>query len=126
MKQQTRHIKIFDDIMQLYKVYINCYQNFSKGFRYTTGKAIYDELTLCMKMISKINYLMREGAETLQSMFLEAMASLQVIESYLILAWELKYISHAKASELKEKLTTIQMQLHGWFRWYKKNYTVKN
>ncbi|HAS8622901.1 TPA: hypothetical protein I7784_21790 [Vibrio vulnificus] len=119
MKSKTKHIKIFDDIITLYKAYLPCYQHFPKGFRYTTGKAVYEELTSCIKIISQINYLMKEGTAELRSLFVKGMTSMQVIESYIILAWELKYLSHSKVSELKDKLTQVQKQFYGWYRWYK-------
>ncbi|MEZ8117861.1 four helix bundle protein [Vibrio splendidus] len=51
--------------------------------------------------------------------FNEVLSSLAVIQAYLILAWELKYLSHAKASELSTRIEEIQKQLHGWQRWFK-------
>lgn len=117
MKKKYRHIKVYDDVLCLYKLYMQTHQHLPKSFRFTTGEHILNEITLCLKHITKVNYMVKHNAKGVELIFYGLFESVEVIRAFITLGWDLAYISHNRASELSDLLETIAKQLHGWLRW---------
>ncbi|TKG06072.1 four helix bundle protein [Vibrio sp. F13] len=118
MKRHEKHIKVYDDITQLYKQYFRCHQHLPKPFRFTTGERILHDIAYCLKTVSRVNHLMKHHDPRLPDLLNDAMASLDVVHAYLSIAWELTWLSHGQLVELSNRIAQIQKQLYGWRRWH--------
>lgn len=118
--QKFRHNKIYYDLQKLYKLYWNQHKHLSKAFRFTTGEQILNELTQAIRLsvLANLQGKSRSShAKAIEYLF-ELSAILETVESLLILAWELRLLSHGGLALLSEQIGHIQRQVAGWRKWF--------
>ncbi|HIF5960625.1 TPA: four helix bundle protein [Vibrio parahaemolyticus] len=114
----SKHIKVYSDLTSLYKLYWQRHQNLPKAFRFSTGEALLNELSNAIRYVLRANEMLRlKQFRTAQPNILQAKECLEIVRGYLIVAWELKFISHAALAQISNKIDTILKQLSGWYRW---------
>ncbi|MDE1351616.1 hypothetical protein L9W80_15835 [Vibrio aestuarianus] len=62
--------------------------------------------------------MIKQKCTAVELVFISLFENIEVIRTFITLGWDMKYISHSKASELSGLLETIAKQLHGWQRWH--------
>lgn len=89
-------------------------------FKYTTGEQILNELTRCICFSVQANLYGKSNDSLLRALdlLLELSALLETIHSLLMLAWELKFLSHGALVSLTELIANISRQVVGWRKWF--------
>ncbi len=104
-----------------YKRYYPIHAGLPKPFRFTTGESILTEITYCLKWVTVANQCNKkeaagrvEGSQALGRL----RVSVEVIRSYLLVAWQLKLLSHGGLHELTGVLESISRQAARWQQWF--------
>ncbi|EHJ9985786.1 four helix bundle protein [Vibrio parahaemolyticus] len=120
MNKTFRHHRIYYDLQKLYKLYWRQHQHLPRAFRFTTGDQILNELTQSIRCSVQANLYgkLSAGKKSAFEWLLELNASLDVVQSLLMLAWELKFLSHGALVLLTEQLESVQRQVAGWRKWF--------
>lgn len=121
MENAYKHPKIFSDLLLLYKRYYPIHAGLPKPFRFTTGESILAEITACLKCVTVANHCRKQevaGRAAGSQALGELRVSIEVIRSYLLLAWQLKLLSHGGLHELSEGLESISKQAVRWQQWF--------
>ncbi len=121
MGQPFKHNRIYYDLQKLYKLYWNQHKHFPRAFRFTTGEQLLKEIMLAIRNVVLANLQNKSttaGKECAVSLFMEVNASLETISALLLLAWEMKFLSHGALAVLTECIGHIQRQVVGWRRWF--------
>lgn len=118
---EFRHPPIFADVLTLTQLYMPLMQNFPKPFRMSVGQQVLDELAACVRAIVLANAVDKtsplgraEGSAQVRHL----RASVEVVRAFLLLAWKLKYLSHAALAELSARLEAIARQAARWGQWF--------
>ncbi len=126
LNKTFRHHRIYYDLQKLYKLYWGQHQHLPRAFRFTTGEQILSELTQSIRcsvqanLYGKLNSEKRKAFEWL----FELNARLDVVQSLLMLAWELKFLSHGALVLLTEQLELVQRQVVGWRKWFQNQFEL--
>lgn len=121
MDKVFKHPQIFSDLLMFYKRYYPIHAGLPKPFRFTTGECILAEITACLKQVTLANHCRKQevtgrakGAQALG----ELRVSIEVIRSYLLVAWQLKLLSHGGLHELCGVLESVSKQAARWQQWF--------
>jgi len=79
------------------------------------------EITLAIRNVVLANLQSKSttvGKERAAKLLMEVNASLETISALLLLAWEMKFLSHGGLAVLTECIGNIQRQVVGWRRWF--------
>lgn len=113
------HPKIFADLLVLYKEYYFSHKNLPKIFRVTIGTEIMREMTESLKLVTLINFKknstedLKEGVELIKNL----RARIEMLKSFFLIAWEMKFISHGFYVNLLSRLEEISKQAAAWGKW---------
>ena len=121
MGQPFKHNRIYYDLQKLYKLYWNQHKHFPRAFRFTTGEQLLKEITSAIRNVVLANLQSKStmaGKEYAAKSLMEVNASLETISALLLLAWEMKFLSHGGLAVLTECIGNIQRQVVGWRRWF--------
>lgn len=121
MGQPFKHNRIFYDLQKLYKLYWNQHKHFPRAFRFTTGEQLLKEITSAIRNVVLANLQSKSttaGREYAAKLLVEVNASLETISALLLLAWEMKFLSHGALAVITECIGNIQRQVVGWRRWF--------
>ncbi|MDK9773968.1 four helix bundle protein [Vibrio sp. B181a] len=124
MNKMFRHHRIYYDLQKLYKLYWGQHQHLPRAFRFTTGEQILNELTQSIRCSVQANLYgkLKTGKRKAFEWLFELNANLDVVQSLLMLAWELKFLSHGALVLLTEQLELIQRQVVGWRKWFQSQF----
>jgi hypothetical protein len=121
MEKDFKHPQISSDLLMFYKRYYPIHAGLPKPFRFTTGESILTEITQCLKLFTladqcnKNDAIARaKGAESLGQL----RVSIEVIRSYLLVAWQLKLLSHGGLHELTGVLESVSKHATRWQQWF--------
>ncbi len=121
MDKAFKHPQIFSDLLMFYKRYYPIHAGLPKPFRFTTGESILTEITSCLKQVTLANHCRKQeasgrakGSQALG----ELRVSIEVIRSYLLVAWQLKLLSHGGLHELTGVLESVSKQAVRWQQWF--------
>lgn len=121
MEKDFKHPQIFSDLLMFYKRYYPIHAGLPKPFRFTTGESILTEITQCLKLVTLANQCNKndaiaraKGSESLGQL----RVSIEVIRSYLLVAWQLKLLSHGGLHELTGVLESVSKQAARWQQWF--------
>ncbi|NOH36272.1 four helix bundle protein [Vibrio chagasii] len=121
MGQPFKHNRIYYDLQKLYKLYWNQHKHFPRAFRFTTGEQLLKEITSAIRNVVLANLQSKSttaGREYAAKLLVEVNASLETISALLLLAWEMKFLSHGALAVITECIGNIQRQVVGWRRWF--------
>jgi len=113
------HPKIFADLLVLYKEYYAAHKNLPKIFRVTIGTEIMREMTESLKLVTLINFKKNSAEDFRESIKLikNLRAIIEILKSFFLIAWEMKFISHGFYISLLSKLEEISKQAASWEKW---------
>ncbi|MCR9656242.1 four helix bundle protein, partial [Vibrio parahaemolyticus] len=96
------------------------------AFRFTTGEQILSELTQSIRCSVQANLYGKVSSEKRKAFewLFELNARLDVVQSLLMLAWELKFLSHGALVLLTEQLELVQRQVVGWRKWFQNQFEL--
>ena len=121
MRTEFKHPQIFADVLTLCQLYMPMMQNFPKPFRMSVGQQILDELADCVRAIVLANAVDKataqgrsEGAQHVRQL----RASVEVVRAFLLLAWRLKYLSHAALADWSARLEAMARHAARWGQWF--------
>ena len=123
MDKTFKHPQIFSDLLMFYKRYYPIHAGLPKPFRFTTGEAILTEITVCLKQVTVANHCRKQEADgrVLGAQALgELRVSIEVVRSYLLVAWQLKLLSHGGLHELTAGLESVSRQAARWQQWFER------
>ena len=120
LNKTFRHHCIYYDLQKLYKLYWRQHQHLPRAFRFTTGEQILSELTQSIRCSVQANLYGKVSSERRKAFewLFELNARLDVVQSLLMLAWELKFLSHGALVLLTEQVELVQRQVVGWRKWF--------
>jgi hypothetical protein len=121
MRTAFKHPQLYNDTIRFHKLYWQAHQNLPKAFRLTTGEQILREITVCLGCVASANFVNKadNNARRLAAEKLIVMRErLEVIRAFLILAWELKAISHHTLADLNGGLDELGKQATRWQQWF--------
>ena len=121
MDQVFKHPQIFSDLLMFYKRYYPIHAGLPKPFRFTTGESILTEITACLKQVTLANHCRKQeaaGRAKGSHALGELRVSIEVIRSYLLVAWQLKLLSHGGLHELTGVLESVSKQAARWQQWF--------
>ena len=124
MRQSFKHPKIYSDTVKFYRNYWFAHQNLPKVFRQTTGEQILLEITACLGCVAAANFASKKDEEArLRAIgqLIHMRERLEVIRAFLILAWELKAVSHNTLSDLNVRLDELGKQATSWQQWFERS-----
>ncbi|MBF8224476.1 four helix bundle protein [Halomonas sp. 328] len=123
MQSGFKHPQVFADLLAFCQAYYPLHSGFPKPFRFTLGERILQEIAEALRHIVLANAAdkgsgagRRQGAAHLK----EVRAGLEVIRGYLLLAWKLRFLSHAAITELETRLEGISKQTARWQQWFER------
>jgi hypothetical protein len=121
MRSAFKHPQLYSDTIRFHKCYWLAHQNLPKAFRLTTGEQILREITACLGCVVAANFVnkadpeaRRAGARNLMLM----RERLEVIRAFLILAWEMRAVSHHTLADLNGRLDELGKQATRWQQWF--------
>lgn len=123
MDTAFKHPQIFSDLLMFYKRYYPIHAGLPKPFRFTTGECILNETTACLKQVTLANQCRKDepaGRARAVEALGELRASIEVIRSYLLVAWQLKLLSHGGLHELTGTLESVSKQAARWQQWFER------
>ncbi len=118
---QFRHPKIFMDVLTVYKMYYHKHEALPKIFRVTIGTEIMKEISSCLRLIVLANLkrvTKEDFADSYQSVK-ELRGAIELIKSYFLIGWEMKFFSHGFYIQLMTKLEEVSKQAATWSQWIK-------
>lgn len=121
MKSTFKHPRVYDDLLQFYRMYWETHRHLPRPYKLTTGEAILTEITECVRKIILANQVNKnEHADRKQAagMLSEVRASLVVIRGMLTLGWGMKFISHGAFMILTTQLDSVEKQITRWHGWF--------
>lgn len=126
MEREFKHPQIFADVLTLIQLYYPMHNNLPKPFRFAVGERILAESAECLRAIVLANAVDKttpggcvEGLAHVR----RARASVEVIRSFLLLAWKLKFMSHGALAELSPRLEAISKQAARWGQWFESRHS---
>lgn len=122
MAQKFFQPKIFADFLAIYKKYYLIHKNLPKIFRVTMGEYIMAELTQCMKIIVVANLKRsREDYKESRNLLKDLRAKIEILKSYFLIAWEMKFISHQFFADINDRLEEVSKEAAKWQNWFEKS-----
>ncbi|MCC2525797.1 four helix bundle protein [Vibrio coralliilyticus] len=124
MNKPFKQNRIYYDLQKLYKGYWNQHQHLPKTFRFTTGEQILNELTNAIRCAVVANLQDKEsprGKQQAIDSLVELNAILETVQCLLLLAWEMKFISHNAMTNFTDAINNLQRQIVGWRRWFQQS-----
>lgn len=121
MRTEFKHQQIFSDVLTLCQLYMPMMQNFPKPFRMSVGQQILEELAACVRAIVLANAVDKttaQGRSEGVAYVRQLRANVEVVRAFLLLAWKLKYLSHAALADLSARLEAISRQAARWGQWF--------
>ncbi|MBL5829434.1 hypothetical protein [Serratia fonticola] len=121
MKSTFKQPQIYDELLLLYRTYWEVHKHLPRPFRMTTGEAILQEITGCIKGVILANNVDKnEVAQcALAVQYLgDTRASLVVIRGMLTLGWGMKLIAHGLFMRLTLLLDSAEKQVTRWQKWF--------
>ena len=123
MQQEFKHPQIFADMLSFCQMYYPIHNNFPKPFRFAMGERILVESAECLRAIVLANAVDKKSADGLSkgaAHVCEVRASVAVIRGFLLLAWQMKFVSHGALAELSGRLEAISKQAARWQQWFER------
>lgn len=116
---QFKHPKIFTDVLTIYKIYYHKHEALPKIFRVTIGTEIMKELSASLRCIVLANFkrLSREDFLESAQIIKELRGSIELLKSYYLIGWEMKFFSHGFFVQLMEKIEEVSRQAASWSAW---------
>lgn len=114
-----KHPKIFMDFLTVYKIYYRKHEALPKIFRVTVGTEIMKEISSCLRLIVLANFkrvTKEDFAESLQAVK-ELRGSIELLKSYFLVGWEMKFFSHGFFIQLMTKMEEVSKQAASWSSW---------
>lgn len=127
MRSAFKHPQIYSDTIRFHKLYWQIHQHLPKSFRATTGEQILSEITACLGCIAAANVVNKSDTEARRHAarhLIHMRERLEVIRAFLILAWELKAVSHHALADLNARLDELGKQATRWQQWFERGSTV--
>ncbi len=121
MQREFKHPQIFADMLTFCQLYYPIHNNLPKPFRFAIGERILSEVAECLRAIVLANAVDKTSAAGLASgeaRVREVRASVEVIRGFLLLAWQLKFVSHGALAELAGRLEAVSRQAARWEQWF--------
>ncbi|MCS3491024.1 hypothetical protein [Enterobacter sp. SLBN-59] len=117
---------VYDALLLLYRTYWVTHQHLPRAFRMTSGEAILQEITACIKQVILANNAEKQDA-TQRSQSAQhlgcARASLVVIRGLLTLGWGMAFIAHGAFMRLTALLDSAEKQITRWQGWFMRHNT---
>lgn len=121
MQQAFKHPQIFADVLALTQMYYPLHQNLPKPFRFAVGECILAEFAQALRLIVLANAVDKnsaggslEGALHVK----QVRAGVEVVRGFLLLAWQMKFLSHGALVELSTRLEAVSRQAARWQQWF--------
>lgn len=121
MQREFKHPQIFADMLLFCQLYYPIHDNLPKAFRYAVGERILAESAECLRAIVLANAVDKKTRDGLKAGALHVQtvrASVEVLRGFLLLAWQLKFISHGALANLSGRLEAISRQAARWEQWF--------
>lgn len=121
------HPKIFADFLILFKKYYSTHSNLPKIFRITIGTEIMREMSESMKLITLANLKKNNKEDYKEALgYIKNMrGKIEIIKTYFLIAWEMKFISHGFYADILERIEEISKQAAAWGIWLEKQKEMK-
>ena len=123
MRSAFKHPQLYSDTIRFHKLYWQAHQHLPKSFRATTGEQILLEITTCLGCIAAANFVNKSDTEArcrAARQLIHMRERLEVIRAFLILAWELKAVSHNSLADLNARLDELGKQATRWQQWFER------
>lgn len=121
MQREFKHPQIFADVLTLTQMYYPLHQNLPKPFRFAVGECILAEFAQALRLIVLANAADKktavgclEGAGYVK----QVRAGVEVVRGFLLLAWQLKFLSHGALVDLSARLEAVSRQATRWQQWF--------
>lgn len=121
MQSSFKHPQIFADLLMVVQVYYPLHGQFPRPFRYAVGDRIMATLTECCRLVVLANGVNKQSAQGRQlgaERVAALRAELEVVRGFVLLAWRLKFLSHAGVTELATRLEVVSKQAARWQQWF--------
>ncbi|MFA5086392.1 MAG: four helix bundle protein [Candidatus Paceibacterota bacterium] len=116
------HPRIFSDLLVIYKKYYSAHKNLPKIFRVTIGEYIMSELALCMKTVVMANLKRSKDDYKKSCKLLKGLrARIEILKSYFLIAWDMKFISHQFFADINERLEEVSKEAAKWHDWFERS-----
>lgn len=112
---------VYDALLLLYRTYWVTHRHLPRAFRMTTGEAILQEITDCIKQVILANNADKQdaGQRSQSVQYLRyTRASLVVIRGLLTLGWGMTFIAHGAFMRLTTILDSAEKQITCWQGWF--------
>ncbi len=113
------HPKIYIDLLTLFKLYYLKHKHLPKMFRVTIGDDIMKEVSACIKLVVFANF-KKDYSEDFKLAIVhirDLRGRIELIKSYVFLAWDMKFISYGFYAKLIDKISEISKQATSWEKW---------
>lgn len=123
MLSAYKHPQLYSDTIRFHKLYWRAHQHLPKAFRLTTGEQILNEITTCLGCVAAANFVNKSDTDArlhAARQLILMRERLEVIRAFLILAWELRAVSHNSLAELSARLDELGKQATGWQQWFER------
>jgi hypothetical protein len=83
------------------------------------GEYIMEELSQCMKMVVMANLKKSRDDYKKSCRLLKKMrVRIEILKSYFLIAWDMKFISHQFFAEINDKLEEVSKEASRWQEWF--------
>ena len=113
MRSAFKHPQLYSDTIRFHKCYWQAHQHLPKAFR----------MTVCLGCVAAANFVNKSDEEARRQAAGQLMLMrerLEVIRAFLILAWELRAVSHHTLADLNGRLDELGKQATRWQQWFVK------
>ena len=121
MERAFKHPQIFADLLSLLQAYYPIHNRMPKGFRFSVGEQILQELGQCMRLVVQANGLDKHNATACgqgAAVLLQLRSGIEVVRAYFIAAWKLRFLSHGALAELSARVEGVARQAARWQQWF--------
>lgn len=125
MQREFKHPQIFADVLTLTQMYYPLHQNLPKPFRFAVGECILAEFAQALRLIVLANAADKKTAAGCQEgagHVRQVRAGVEVVRGFLLLAWQLKFLSHGALVELSARLEAVSRQAARWQQWFEERW----
>ena len=91
-------------------------------FRVTIGSDLLKEIAESMKLVVMINFFKQnpQSKQDVGKYSISLRGKIEIIKSYFLIAWEMKFISNGFYADVIERTEEISKQAASWGKWLEK------
>lgn len=121
MSKESKHPKIFSDLVLLFELYYRIHEGMPKSFRVSVSDKVLNELTEAMRLAvlaNSVDKKSKDGREQGALYISQLRGHIEVAWTFVLLGWKLRFVSNGAMANMSQRFENIAPQAVNWERWF--------